>query len=185
MTLSRCQPYSVEKWRYVGIFGFLWEKARRVGKTVVFRGVQHINMDAKGRLAMPSRQREPLQSRCAGQVVVTIDTQSSCLILYPLPEWERIEQDIQSLPALRPAVKRFQRLVLGYATDLELDGSGRVLLPQPLRDYAQLEKKLVLVGQGNKLELWSEDLWLAERDQALLDSGAQDEMPDELIALKL
>ena len=185
MTLSRCQSYSVEKWRYVGIFGFLWGKARRVGKTVVFRGVQHINMDAKGRLAMPSRQREPLQSRCDGQIVVTIDTQSSCLVLYPLPEWERIEQDIQSLPALKPAVKRFQRLVLGYATDLELDGSGRVLLPQPLRDYAQLEKKLVLVGQGNKLELWSEELWLAERDQALLDSGEQDEMLDELIALTL
>ena len=169
-------------WEFLAFCG---EKPGEWGKSVVFRGVQHINMDAKGRLAMPSRQREPLQSRCDGQIVVTIDTQSSCLVLYPLPEWERIEQDIQSLPALKPAVKRFQRLVLGYATDLELDGSGRVLLPQPLRDYAQLEKKLVLVGQGNKLELWSEELWLAERDQALLDSGEQDEMPDELIALTL
>ncbi len=62
-------------------------------------------------------------------------------------------------------MKRFQRLMLGYATDLELDGSGRLLLPQPLREYAQLDKKLVLVGQGNKLELWSEALWLAERDR--------------------
>ena len=151
----------------------------------MFRGVQHINMDAKGRLAMPARQREPLLSQCEGQIVVTIDTQSHCLVIYPLPEWERIEQDIQNLPALKPAVKRFQRLMLGYATDLELDGNGRMLLPQPLRDYAQLDKKLVLVGQGNKLELWSEALWLAEREQALQDSGPDAELPDELMSLTL
>ena len=151
----------------------------------MFRGVQHINMDAKGRLAMPARQREPLLSQCAGQIVVTIDTQSACLVVYPLPEWERIERDIQNLPALKPAVKRFQRLMLGYATDLELDGSGRMLLPQPLREYAQLDKQLVLVGQGNKLELWSEALWLAEREQALQDSGPDAELPDELMSLTL
>ena len=156
-----------------------------MGKAGVFRGVQHINMDAKGRLAMPARQREPLLSRCEGQIVITIDTQSNCLVIYPLPEWERIEQDIQGLPALNPAVKRFQRLMLGYATDLELDGSGRILLPQPLREYAQLDKKLVLVGQGNKLELWSEALWLAEREQALRDSGPEAELPEELMSLTL
>ncbi len=151
----------------------------------MFRGVQHINMDAKGRLAMPTRQREPLREQSEGQVVVTIDTQVACLVIYPLPEWERIEKDIQNLPALKPAVKRFQRLVLGYATDLEMDGSGRLLLPQSLRDYAQLYKSVVLVGQGKKLELWSEPLWLAERDQALLDSGPEVELPDELMSLTL
>lgn len=151
----------------------------------MFRGVQHINMDAKGRLAMPARQREPLLSECGGQVVVTIDTQSACLAIYPLPEWERIEKDIQGLPALKPAVKRFQRLMLGYATDLELDGNGRMLLPQPLREYARLDKKLVLVGQGNKLELWSETLWLAEREQALQDSGPEVDLPEELMSLTL
>lgn len=151
----------------------------------MFRGVQNINMDAKGRLAMPARQREPLLTQCNGQIVVTIDTQSSCLVIYPLPEWERIEKDIQSLPALNPAVKRFQRLILGYATDLELDGSGRMLLPAPLREHARLEKKLVLVGQGNKLELWSDTLWLAETDQALLDSGPGSEVPEELLSLTL
>ena len=151
----------------------------------MFRGVQHINMDAKGRLAMPARQREPLLSECGGQVVVTIDTQSACLTIYPLPEWERIEKDIQGLPALNPAVKRFQRLMLGYATDLELDGNGRMLLPQPLREYARLDKKLVLVGQGNKLELWSESLWLSEREQALQDSGPAADLPEELMSLTL
>ena len=151
----------------------------------MFRGVQHINMDAKGRLAMPARQREPLLSLSAGQVVATIDTQVACLVIYPLPEWERIEKDIQSLPTLKPAVKRFQRLVLGYATDLELDSSGRLLLPQSLRDHAQLDKRAVLVGQGNKMELWSEALWMAERDQALRDSGSVADLPDELMALTL
>ena len=151
----------------------------------MFRGVQYINMDAKGRLAMPARQREPLLVECSGQIVVTIDTQSSCLVLYPLPEWERIESQLQSLPDLKPAVKRFKRLILGYATDLELDGSGRVLLPAPLREHAKLSKKLVLVGQGNKLELWSEALWVAETEQALLDSGPDAELPEELTLLTL
>ena len=151
----------------------------------MFRGVQHINMDAKGRLAMPARQREPLLSQCEGQIVVTIDTQSKCLVVYPLPEWERIEKDIQSLPALNPSVKRFQRLVLGYASDIELDGNGRMLLPQSQREYAQLDKKLVLVGQGNKLEVWSEALWMAEQEQALEDSGPDAVLPDELLSLKL
>ena len=151
----------------------------------MFRGVQHINMDAKGRLAMPARQREPLLSLCGGQLVATIDTQARCLVIYPLPEWERIEQEIQELPALKPAVKRFQRLVIGYATDLELDGNGRMLLPAPLREYARLEKKLVLVGQGNKLELWAEETWLSERDQALEDSGPEAELPEELMSLTL
>lgn len=150
----------------------------------MFRGVQHINMDAKGRMAIPSRQREALLVECDGHVVITIDTQTACLALYPLPEWERIEREVQGLPALNADIKRFQRLVLGYASDVELDGSGRILLPPALREYARLEKKVVLVGQGNKLELWSETLWLAEREAALaVDAGG--ELPPELLSLKL
>ncbi len=150
----------------------------------MYRGVQHINLDAKGRFAVPTRQREALVAECQGHVVITIDTQTACLAIYPLPEWERIERDVQALPALNPGVKRFQRLVLGYASDVELDGSGRVLLPPALREYARLEKRLVLVGQGNKLELWSEDLWLAERDSALA-AEAGGELPAELLTLNL
>jgi len=150
---------------------------------VVFRGVQHINLDAKGRLSVPARQRESLLDISAGSVVVTIDTQSACLVLYPLREWERIERDIQDLPTLNPAVRRFQRLVLGYASDLDLDGNGRVLLPGALREYAHLEKRVVLVGQGNKLELWSESLWEAECEAAL--AAEQGDLPVELMELKL
>ena len=147
----------------------------------MFRGVQHINLDAKGRLSVPARQRESLLDISAGSIVVTIDTQSSCLVLYPLREWERIERDVQNLPTLNPAVRRFQRLVLGYASDLDLDSSGRILLPGALREYAHLEKRVVLVGQGNKLELWSESLWEAECEAALAtDEG---DLPAELMEL--
>ena len=149
----------------------------------MFRGVQHINLDAKGRLSVPARQRESLLDISAGSIVVSIDTQSSCLVLYPLREWERIERDIQNLPTLNPAIRRFQRLVLGYASDLDLDSNGRILLPGALREYAHLEKRVVLVGQGNKLELWSESLWEAEREAAL--AAEEDDLPAELMELKL
>ena len=149
----------------------------------MFRGVQHINLDAKGRLSVPARQRESLLDISAGSIVVTIDTQSSCLVMYPLREWERIEQDVQNLPTLNPAVRRFQRLVLGYASDLELDNNGRILLPGALREYAHLEKRVVLVGQGNKLELWSESLWEAECAVAL--AADEGDLPAELMGLKL
>ena len=150
----------------------------------MFRGVQHINLDAKGRMAVPSRQRELLSVASEGHIVLTVDTQAPCLALYALPEWERIEADVQALPALNPTVKRFQRLVLGYASDLQLDGSGRILIPPALRDYARLEKRAVLVGQGNKLELWSEDIWQQECAVALA-ADSVDELPQELMQLNL
>jgi MraZ protein len=150
----------------------------------MFRGVQYINLDAKGRMAVPARQREQLSVICEGQLVMTVDTQSNCLAIYPLSEWERIERDVQALPALNPAVKRFQRLVLGYASDLQLDGNGRVLLPSALREYARLERRAVLVGQGNKLELWSEELWQKECEAAL-NADSTGELPAELMQLNL
>ena len=150
----------------------------------MFRGVQHINLDAKGRMAVPSRQRELLSVISEGHIVLTVDTQAPCLALYALPEWERIESDVQALPALKPAIKRFQRLVLGYASDLQLDGSGRILIPPALRDYAKLEKRAVLVGQGNKLELWSEELWQQECVAALAADSVE-ELPAELMQLNL
>ena len=151
----------------------------------MFRGVQHINMDVKGRIAIPARQREPILNICNGKLVLTIDTQSPCLVLYPIGEWDRIELEVQNLPALKPQIKRFQRLVLGYATDVDLDSSGRLLLPPSLREYAHLKKKLVLVGQGNKLEVWAENLWLEERDDALAEREVEISLPDELVSLSL
>ena len=124
----------------------------------MFRGVTNINLDAKGRMAMPTRYRERLAEHCAGQMVVTIDTEEHCLLIYPIDEWEVIQRKIEALPSFNPAARRIQRLLIGHATDIDIDGSGRLLLTQPLRDYAQLDKKAVLLGQGKKFELWSEDL---------------------------
>lgn len=151
----------------------------------MFRGVNHITMDAKGRIALPVKQRELLQAFCGGQLVVTIDIQSRSLMVYPLSTWESIERELQDLPAMNPDVRRVQRLLIGYASDLEFDGSGRVLLPQSLRDYASLEKKLVLVGQGKKLELWSEEVWLSERDKWLEEAIDVSVMPEELLSISL
>jgi MraZ protein len=143
-------------------------------------------MDAKGRLAMPARHREHLASVCGGSLVATIDTQSRCLLVYPLPVWEEIQEEIQELPAMNPVVRRFQRLLIGYASDLECDANGRVLLPPSLREYANLEKKVVLVGQGKKLELWGEELWLSERGRWLEESSLEGQtLPDELLSLSL
>jgi MraZ protein len=142
-------------------------------------------MDAKGRLAMPAKYRDRLQQSCGGQLVATIDIQSQSLSIYPLPVWEKIEQDIQELPSLDPRVKRFQRLLIGHASDLELDGSGRVLMPQSLREYAGLKKKLVLVGQGRKLELWNEELWLTETQTWLQQAQEDESIPDEMLSLSL
>jgi MraZ protein len=152
-----------------------------VGEASVFRGVQNINMDAKGRLAIPTRQRDRLLELCGGEIVITVDTQSPCLVIYPMPEWEEIEKVLDNLPSLKPGVRRLQRLILGYATDLKLDGNGRVLLPRSLRDYAELDKSLVLAGQGKKLELWSEDRW-AEEMEAEIDPT---ELPEDVQNLRL
>jgi MraZ protein len=143
-------------------------------------------MDVKGRIAMPSKCRDRLPASCNGQIVATIDLQSKCLLLYPLNIWEEVEQSLQALPSMKPEVRTVQRLILGYASDVELDSAGRFLLPPSLRDYAQIEKKVVLAGQGRRFELWSEALWVDTRDKALLDvaSGAL-ELPSEVLSLTL
>jgi len=146
----------------------------------VFRGANAISLDAKGRLAMPSRYRDELISRCAGQLVVTIDTVDSCLCVYPLPEWELIEAKLRELPSLREENRRLQRLLIGNAVDLELDGSGRFLVPPRLRDHAGLDKRVMLVGQLNKFQLWDEDAWNAVADADLAAIKQPGALPDEL-----
>lgn len=146
----------------------------------MFRGVNPINVDAKGRMAMPMRYRERLNELCNNQLVLTIETEDRCLLLYPLPTWEVIQQKIEALPSFDPAARRIQRLLIGHATDIELDGNGRLLLSQPLRDYAQLTKKVILLGQGNKFELWDEDCWNARRETYLDELTVNNKLTDEL-----
>lgn len=143
------------------------------GNGAVFRGVNALSLDAKGRMAMPARYRERLLERCNGQLVITIDTSDRCLWIYPLPEWETIQAKLDALPAFNPAATRLRRLLMGYATDTDMDGAGRLLLAPMLREYAELDHKVVLVGQGKKFELWDEALWNSRRD-AWLAEGIDD-----------
>lgn len=151
----------------------------------MFRGVNAINLDAKGRLAIPARYRQVLRDRCNGALVATIDTDEPCLLIYPLDEWELIQQKIESLPSFHPMTRRIQRLLIGHATDVELDGNGRILIPPLLRDYAGLEKRSILLGQGKKFELWDESCWNERRDQYLKEASESEEMPIELQSLSL
>ena len=150
----------------------------------MFRGVNNINLDAKGRLAIPTRYRDSLIQHCSGEMVVTIDTEERCLLIYPQPEWEDIQRKVESLPSFNRAARRVQRLLIGHATDIQLDGSGRLQLTPPLREYAHLDKKTVMLGQGGKLELWAEDHWHARRDSWLGDESGL-EIPEELESLSL
>ena len=151
----------------------------------MFRGVNQINLDAKGRMAIPARYREKIATCCDGQLVATIDTEERCLLLYPLHEWEEIQEKIEALPSFNPAARRIQRLLIGHATDLDMDGNGRLLLPAPLREYAELDKKIVLLGQGQKFEIWDETRLLATREEYLHDVDGGMAMPEELQNLSL
>jgi len=153
----------------------------------VFRGVNGINIDAKGRIVVPTRYRERLQDENRNCVVLTIDTEEKCLLLYPLVAWEEIESKLAELPSFNPAARRIQRLLIGHATETELDGHGRILLPPLLREYAGLSKHAVLVGQGKKLELWDDAQWQMRRDQWLAEESIIDDslLPDEVKKLSL
>jgi len=150
----------------------------------MFRGVNNVNVDAKGRIAIPVRYRDQLLNHCNGEMVVTIDTEERCLLIYPQPDWDDIQRKVEALPSFNVAARRVQRLLIGHATDIPMDNSGRILLTPPLREYAQLEKKGVLLGQGKKLELWSEASWIARRD-SWLDEQSGLELPSELLNLSL
>ena len=144
-------------------------------------------MDAKGRMAIPTRYRSVLEDICHGELVITIDMKSTCLTLSPLPEWRKFEEKVAALPALDDVGEMLSRFVVGQAKDLQIDNSGRVLIPQELRDYAQLDKKLILVGRTQRLELWSEENWNVERQRSQTNYrsmlGDRDKMSEQLKTL--
>jgi len=152
----------------------------------VFRGINQIQLDDKARMSVPIRYRENLKRGADHQVVITIDTEERCLLLYPLTEWEEIERKIGALPSFNRSVRRIQRLLVGHATEAELDSNGRILLPQPLREYAGLQKSIMLVGQGKKFEIWDEARWNETRE-GWLETGLGDteSLPIELQSLSL
>lgn len=148
----------------------------------MFRGVAQLNLDSKGRLAVPARYRDGLLARCGGHLVITADS-DRCLLIYPLPDWEPIEQKLMQLSSFNAQIRELQRRIVGYAEDVLLDATGRILVPPALRGYAQLGKNVVLVGQGNKFELWNQEKW----EQLMDKTGAPGSggLPPELEGFSL
>lgn len=155
-----------------------WDKS-------VFRGIHQVSVDAKGRMSLPARLRDELSQYEEEGVVVTIDPVSRCLLLYPLSEWELIQQKLDKLPTFQPQARRLQRLLVGHATDLEVDKAGRILLPAPLREFARLDKKLTILGQGKKLEIWSQEEWEAQREDYLSQDALEDLQTESMMDISL
>ncbi|MBF0220144.1 MAG: division/cell wall cluster transcriptional repressor MraZ [Gammaproteobacteria bacterium] len=151
----------------------------------MFRGVAELSLDTKGRISVPTRYRDELLTSCEGHLVITVDTAEKCLVIYPLPEWETLQPKLDALSSINPMSARVKRQLLGNATDVDMDSSGRLLIPSKLRKHAMLDKKLVMIGQGKKFELWDEAHWDSrnhEWQQAILDS---DTIPTDLESLPL
>lgn len=139
----------------------------------MFRGIHQITLDAKGRLSIPAKLRAFFEEESENKLVMTADIEKN-LMIYTLPQWEAVEAKLTKLPSLDKKARQLKRLFMGYASELELDGTGRVLIPVMLREYAGLDKKVTLVGMGNKFELWSAERWesqLAADIDDLLQDG--------------
>jgi MraZ protein len=152
------------------------------GTLPVFRGVTQLALDAKGRLAIPARHRDVLVAHRSQRMVLTADP-SRCLLLYPLGAWEPIQARLMSLSSFNERIRALQRLLVGHADDVELDGAGRILVPPALRRYANLDKRVVLVGQGQRFELWDETQWQAQTAQAV--AFPTEDLPPELSGFSL
>jgi MraZ protein len=163
----------------------MWQKVGVNGLSVLsnmFRGASKISLDTKGRMAIPTRYRDGIQSRSAGSLVATID-RDSCILLYPLPDWEDMERRLMRLPGNKPAIRAFQRRIVGHAAEMEMDSHGRILIPKELREFAGLDRQAMLIGQGNKFELWDEGRWSDWLDASNGEVGL--ELPPELESLPL
>jgi len=143
----------------------------------MFRGVAKLNLDSKGRLAVPSKHRDALAVHCGGRLVITADP-SQCLLIYPQPDWEPIQEKLMNFASFNKRARDLQRLLVGHAEDVEMDSAGRILVSTPLREFAGLDKVIMLVGQGRKFEAWDEQRWYQQRDAAI---AAQDSpLPPEM-----
>ena len=124
----------------------------------MFRGGNSVKLDAKGRMALPTRYRALITERYEGRLVLTVHP-DGCLLLYPQPEWEDIELQLIRTPNQDRRTRDMQRMLVGYATEVEMDGNGRILIAPRLRDFANLDKSASLVGVGKKFEIWDEETW--------------------------
>ena len=135
-------------------------------------------------MVVPTRHRGLLSGRGDGRVIVTVD-RDQCLLIYPVPEWEVIEQHLMSLPSLHAQSRRLQRLMVGHAAEIELDGHGRIALTPELREFAALDRSAMLIGQGKRLELWDEVRWNEQRAEWLKSEQAATDLASQLDSLSL
>ena len=147
----------------------------------MFRGFSTVSIDSKGRLAVPSRFRERLAVLAEGHVVLTLNPLDRALWMYPLPEWELIETKLAALSDFDRQSRRAKQMMRGYATDCDLDAQGRILLPLELREYATIGRQAVLLGQGNKFEIWDHAVWKEQRDDWLGQAGQPEGEPSETL----
>jgi MraZ protein len=133
----------------------------------MFRGASSLSLDAKGRLAVPARHRDALQSQASGQLVLTAHPHR-CLLLYPAPAWEPIQAKLMSLSSFDKRSSALQRLLVGYAEDIVIDAAGRLLVSPVLREFAGLDKQAMLVGQGSHFEIWNLQAWREQLDQVVI-----------------
>jgi MraZ protein len=145
----------------------------------VFFGETAINLDGKGRLAIPVRYRDSIQEQCSGRMVLTYSAfDSGALWLYPENEWERVRDEVTRLSTFNSGHRSLQRRLVGSATALELDASGRIQLPLTLRQVAGLEKRVVMMGMSSRFELWNEAILNQKRaeEERSLNVVASEEM---------
>ena len=147
----------------------------------MFRGCNTLSVDNKGRLAVPSRYRDRLVGLADGNLILTLNPLDRSLWLYPLTEWELIEAKLATLSDFNRQGRRAKQMMRGYATDCQMDGQGRILIPQELRNYAGLGKQVVILGQGNKFEIWDEHSWNKLREEWLEDVGTDSGEPSEAL----
>jgi MraZ protein len=151
----------------------------------LFRGASSLNLDSKGRLAIPTRYRELLVDTCASELVITVD-KDHCLLIYPKPIWLEIEDKLKALPSFDESARNLQRLYIGNAHEIDMDSQGRILLPQELRRFAGLNKKVTLVGQINKFELWDEETWNSRQEAWLQEVDLNNlDLPAEFKSLSI
>ena len=145
----------------------------------MFFGETAINLDVKGRLAIPMRYRDMIQEQSGGQLVLTYSAfDSGALYLYPEQEWERVRDEVTGLSTFNPGHRSLQRRLVGSASAVEPDGNGRIQIPQTLRQVAGLEKRVVLLGMGIRFEIWNETVLNQKRveEERSLDEAASEEM---------
>ena len=140
----------------------------------MFQGASQINLDAKGRMAVPTRLRDPLTQGGTVGVVLTAHP-DGCLLLYPTPAWEPVRTQVMSFPSTNAQASLWKRLLIGFAEDLSLDTAGRLLISPELRSYARIDKRVMVVGQGTHFEIWDLVGWNEQLER--LRSGGNPQLP--------